>query len=68
MYNNKGIQYMVHNFRCETIDFRGSEDECIKYIIEHDSKEFPLELYWQYPGDKYYKTPNKLEEDERELF
>lgn len=65
MSNDSMVQYMVHNFRTESVDFRGTEDECKKYINEHDTPEFPLELYWAHPGEPHYKEArnNELDED-----
>lgn len=64
MSNDSMVQFMVHNFRTESVDFRGTEDECIKYINEHDTPEFPLELYWAHPGEPHYKeNNNELDED-----
>ena len=34
MSNDSMVQYMVHNFRTESVDFRGTEDECIKMLEE----------------------------------
>ena len=47
------IQYMVHSFNTESVVFRGTEQECLTYINEHDNDEF--ELYWAYSGEPYYK-------------
>lgn len=54
MSNDSMVQFMVHNFRTESVDFRGTEEECLKYINDNDSEAFPLELYWASKGDKHY--------------
>ena len=68
MSNDSMVQFMVHNFRTESVDFRGTEDECKKYINEHDTPEFPLELYWAYPGEPHYKTENNELDEDGELW
>lgn len=62
------VQFMVHNFRTESVDFRGTEDECKKYINEHDTPEFPLELYWAHPGEPHYKVENNELDEDGELW
>lgn len=68
MFNENIVNYMVHNVRKETIDFRGTYKECKEYIKENNSISFPLELYTAIPGDKHYKvnstkSNNECEED-----
>lgn len=63
------IQYMVHSFRTESVVFRGTEQQCLEYIKENDTLDFPLELYWARKGEKHYiENKNELEEDEVELW
>ena len=62
---DKDVQFMVHSFRTESVVFRGTEEECLKYINDNDSEAFPLELYWASKGDKHYiENKNPLDEDE----
>lgn len=62
---DKDVQFMVHSFRTESVVFRGTEEECLKYINDNDSEAFPLELYWASKGDKHYiENKNSLDEDE----
>ena len=68
MSNDSMVQFMVHNFRTESVDFRGTEDECKKYINEHDTPEFPLELYWVHPGEPHYKEENNELDEDGELW
>lgn len=57
-------QYMVHCFYREAIVFRGTEEECLKFINENDGKDkYELELYWANPGDKYYREEEEQEDD-----
>ena len=50
-------QYMVHDFKTESVVFRGTESQCLNYINEeHPDQE--LELYWADPGDRHYIKPS----------
>lgn len=49
------VQYMVHDFKTESVVFRGTEKECMEYI-NNAPREAELELYWAEPGDKHYKV------------
>lgn len=52
------IQYMVHDFKTESVVFRGTEQECTDYINAQPI-DAELELYWAKPGEPHYKEEDK---------
>ncbi|MBO5712308.1 MAG: hypothetical protein J6R47_05655 [Acholeplasmatales bacterium] len=57
------VQYGVHQFSTESIIFRGTEEECIKYIDERPELWDDAEVYWMTPDDPHYQKNESLEED-----
>lgn len=56
------IQYGVHQFSTESIIFRGSEEECIRYIDERPELWDDAEVYMMTPDDPHYQKNDSLEE------
>lgn len=50
---NINIQYGVYSFNINNIIFRGTEEECVKYIKENNLHG-SAEIYNIYPDDPYY--------------
>ena len=48
------VQFGVHQFSTESIIFRGSEEECIKYIDERPELWDDAEVYMIYSDDPHY--------------
>lgn len=57
------IQYGVHQFSTESIIFRGTEEECIKYIDDRPELWDDAEVYFMTPDDPHYQKNESLEED-----
>ncbi len=53
------VQYGVHQFSTDSIIFRGTEEECGKYIDNNKKLWDDAEVYRMEPGDPHYK---KIEE------
>ena len=45
-------QYMVHSYDTDSVVFRGTENECARYINEHPNNE--LEIYWANLGQPHF--------------
>lgn len=50
----ESIQYGVHQFSTDSIIFRGSEEECGKYIDERPELWDDAEVYMMTPDDQHY--------------
>ena len=48
------VQYGVHQFSTESIIFRGTEEECIKYIDDRPELWDDAEVYFMTPEDPHY--------------
>ena len=59
---SENIQFGVHQFSTESIIFRGTEDECIKYIDERPELWDDAEVYFMTPDDPHYRKNESLEE------
>ena len=51
----KEVQYGVHQFSTDSIIFRGTEEECGKYIDERKELWDDAEIYMMTPDDPHYK-------------
>ncbi len=49
------VQYGVHQFSTDSIIFRGTEEECGKYIDKNKKLWDDAEVYRMEPGDPHYK-------------
>lgn len=54
------VQYGVHSFSQDAIIFRGTEEECGKYIDQHKELWDDAEVYRMTPDDPHYKKEEKL--------
>ncbi len=53
-------QYGVHSFSQDAIIFRGTEEECGKYIDQHKELWDDAEVYKMTPDDPHYRKEEKL--------
>ena len=56
----KDAQYGVHSFSQDAIIFRGTEEECGKYIDQHKELWDDAEVYKMTPDDPHYRKEEKL--------
>lgn len=54
------VQYGVHSFSQDAIIFRGTEEECGKYIDQHKELWDDAEVYKMTPDDPHYRKEEKL--------
>ena len=56
------VQYGVHQFSTESIIFRGTEEECIKYIDDRPKLWDDAEVYFMTPDDPHYQKNESINE------
>ena len=64
------VQYGVHQFSTESIIFRGTEEECAKYIDDRPELWDDAEVYFMTPDDPHYieeQNEQELKEDMNEI-
>lgn len=55
------VQYGVHQFSTDSIIFRGTEEECGKYIDKRKHLWDDAEIYWMTPDDPHYLKKDELD-------
>lgn len=60
----KWAQYMVHDFDSASVVFRGTQQECEDWIVEHEMTYPNCEFYWALPDDQHFSWDRYFREVE----